>query len=197
MTAETLIPAWVGPGFEESALVARILAVVIVLRVGNATASVILKGAGEHRMLAYNNAAVALANLGLSIAWIGRYGLAGVAFGTLIPVAGGTILNLWPRACRLAGIGAGEAFRSAVWPALWPLPFLIGTFIGVRAVLPDGVAAAMVSAAAGGICYAVVALGFGLTAGERALYAAKAERYFWTRKSLEATSVPSSRISIR
>jgi O-antigen/teichoic acid export membrane protein len=145
-----------------------------VLRVGNATASVILKGAGEHRMLAYNNAAVALANIALSLAWVGPYGLAGVALGTLIPVAGGTMLNLWPRACRRAGMATGEAFRAAAWPALWPLPLLLITCAGLRAILPPGTGWALLAGAAGTLCYAAVALRFALSRRERTAYLSKA-----------------------
>jgi hypothetical protein len=49
MLAAPLIHAWVGPRFDESVLVAQILVFVVAIRVGNATATTLLKGAGEHR----------------------------------------------------------------------------------------------------------------------------------------------------
>ena len=61
LLADPLIRAWVGPKFEESILVAQILIVVVAIRVGNATATTVLKGAGQHRLLAFTNAGTALA----------------------------------------------------------------------------------------------------------------------------------------
>lgn len=174
MTADAVIPAWVGPGFEGSVPIARILVLVIALRVGNATATVLLKGAGEHRVLAFNNAAVALANLALSILWIRGFGLVGVAFGTLLPLAAGSILNLWPRTCQRVGLRPTDAFRRTVWPAVWPLAWMVAVVAALRAIMPPGPLPALVSAAAGVICYAVITLAFAMSRHERATYLAKA-----------------------
>ena len=56
LLADPLIRAWVGPKFIDSIVVTQILICVIAIRVGNATATTVLKGAGEHRMLAFTNA---------------------------------------------------------------------------------------------------------------------------------------------
>jgi len=126
LLARPLVLSWVGPRFTESILVAQILIAVVAIRVGNATATTLLKGAGEHRMLAFANAGGALANVALSLLWIRRFGLIGQAYGTLIPVAVTSALILWPAACRRVGIGTMEAFRTAVWPTLWPVLVLPG-----------------------------------------------------------------------
>ena len=60
LLAGPLIRAWVGPKFDESIVVAQILIVVVAIRVGNATATTVLKGAGQHRLLAFTNAGTAL-----------------------------------------------------------------------------------------------------------------------------------------
>ena len=80
-----------------------------------------LKGAGQHRLLAFTNAGTALGNIALSLLWIRHYGLVGQAMGTLIPVALASIFVLWPAACRRVGVGVGAAFAEAVWPTLWPV----------------------------------------------------------------------------
>ena len=72
LLARPLILAWVGPAFDESIAVTQILIVVITIRVGNSTATTVLKGAGCHRLLAFSNGGTALANVGLSLLWIER-----------------------------------------------------------------------------------------------------------------------------
>src|SRR5262249_19217208 len=49
MLAEPLVEAWVGPGFMGSVAIIYALAAAVVMRVGTATASTLLKGAGRHR----------------------------------------------------------------------------------------------------------------------------------------------------
>jgi O-antigen/teichoic acid export membrane protein len=64
LLADPLIRAWVGPKFVDSIIVAQILTCVVAIRVGNATATTVLKGAGHHRLLAYTNAGTALGHAG-------------------------------------------------------------------------------------------------------------------------------------
>ena len=103
LLADPLIRAWVGPKFVDSIVVAQILIAVVAIRVGNATATTVLKGAGQHRLLAFTNAGTALGNVALSLLWIRHYGLVGQAMGTLVPVALTSIFVLWPAACRRVG----------------------------------------------------------------------------------------------
>jgi O-antigen/teichoic acid export membrane protein len=87
LLADPLIYGWVGPDFAASVPIAQILAIVIVFRVGNAPSSVVLKGAGRHKLLAISSAGIALTNLSLSLWWIRTYGLPGQAVATLIPLS--------------------------------------------------------------------------------------------------------------
>jgi O-antigen/teichoic acid export membrane protein len=168
-----LVQAWVGPKFSESIVVAQILIGVVAIRVGNATATTVLKGAGQHRLLAFSNAGAALANVALSLLWIRRYGLVGQAFGTLVPVAFTSIAVLWPAACRRVGIGTAEAFRYAVWPTLWPLAAMAIVLIPLRDALPARLYAVAFAGAAGSLAYAIAFLAFAVKRDERELYVAK------------------------
>jgi len=168
-----LVHAWVGPKFDQSVVVAQILIVVVAIRVGSATATTVLKGAGEHRLLAFANAGAAVANVALSLLWIRRYGLIGQAVGTLVPVAFTSIVILWPAACRRVGIGTGAAFRYAVWPTLWPLVAMAITLIPFRDALPTRLFAVALAGAGGAIGYAVTFLAFAVKRDERQLYLAK------------------------
>src|SRR5262245_33824597 len=79
MMAWPLVQAWVGPAFSGSAIVLQLLAITVIVRVGTATSTTLLKGAGQHRLVAFTNAVAAIANLALSIAMIRPFGLPGVA----------------------------------------------------------------------------------------------------------------------
>ena len=172
LMADPLIRRWVGADFAASVPIVRILAIVVIFRVGSAPASVVLNGAGRHRLLALANAATALTSVGLSLLWIRSYGLPGQAWATLIPVAVTTLGVVFPAACRRAGVSVAAAFRDAVWPVVWPLPVMILVVMALRAVLPMTIPTVMLAAAAGALCYAAVFLGFAVGPIERAHYLA-------------------------
>jgi O-antigen/teichoic acid export membrane protein len=183
-----LIQSWVGPRFTESIVVAQILICVVAIRVGNATATTVLKGAGEHRLLAFANAGAALANVALSLLWIRRFGLIGQAYGTLIPVAVTSIAVLWPAACRRVGIGALEAFRCAVWPTLWPVAAMALVIIPLRDALPARLYSVALAGAAGAIAYAVTFLALAVKRDERRVYLAKATEIVRARRQVAAAA---------
>jgi O-antigen/teichoic acid export membrane protein len=183
-----LIQSWVGPRFTESIVVAQILICVVAIRVGNATATTVLKGAGEHRLLAFANAGAALANVALSLLWIRRFGLIGQAYGTLIPVAVTSIAVLWPAACRRVGIGALEAFRCAVWPTLWPVAAMALVIIPLRDALPARLYSVALAGAAGAIAYAVTFLALAVKRDERRVYLAKVTEIVRARRQVAAAA---------
>lgn len=150
---DPLVSAWVGPQFASSVTVARILALVVFVRVADATAATVLKGGGLHRRLAAINFSTAVANLGISLALVGRYGLPGVAVGTLIPVTATAVFAIFPSACRLVGLPVTAVLRQGVWPALWPgaaTALLLG--LG-RDMVPPSMAAVALAGSAAGVFY--------------------------------------------
>lgn len=190
LLADPLIRGWVGPGFAASVPIAQILAIVVIFRVGNAPASVVLKGAGRHPLLALASAGMALTNVGLSLWWIRSYGLPGQALATLIPVSAVTTFVLFPAACRLAGVGVGSAVRQAIWPVMWPLPVMIAVVMVLREVLPMRLPLVVLSAAAGALCYAAVFIAFAVGRAERADYIMKLRAAARWRQPLAPPEVP-------
>src|SRR6185295_15757446 len=95
-------------------------ALTVIIRVGNATAMTVLKGAGRHRLVAFANMATALVNLSLSVAIVRPFGLPGVAIGTLVPVTFTAYFVIFPAGCRRVQLPIAHAFAEAAWPALWP-----------------------------------------------------------------------------
>jgi O-antigen/teichoic acid export membrane protein len=176
MLAGPLVHAWLGRNADKVAgciPVLQILAVAVAIRVGNATGNTLLKGAGEHRLVAWVNLGTGVVNAVLSIALIKRFGLPGVAWGTLIPIAFSALFILNPAACRRVGIPASRAFVQSVLPALWPALVMAGLLAFTRHISSGTLLAVACQAAAGGVLY--LALFFTLAIGrrDRADYVAK------------------------
>ena len=131
LTARPLVLLWVGPQFTDSVNVIYILSIVVALRVGNATSSVILKGSDLHKFLAFSNLGMALGNLVLSILLVRVYGLIGVALGTLIPMVVLATCVTFPAACRRVQLPVWKVAWKAVVPAVWPA-IVMGGFILLR-----------------------------------------------------------------
>jgi O-antigen/teichoic acid export membrane protein len=169
LLADLVVAAWVGPRFEGSVAVVRLLAMVVAIRIGANTSYAVLKGAGHHKFAAASSVAVAVSNLILSILFVGPLGLVGVALGTAIPVAAASMLVLVPKACWRAGLPLTAFIRRAVWPALWPAIPTALLVLGVRTALP-GLAAVLVGSAAGGLLYAALFLGLAVGDHDRRRY---------------------------
>lgn len=145
LLAHPLLQAWIGaslgPSVVHTATIVQVLAAVVIIRVGCSTSSVVLKGAGMHRTLTGLVGGMAVANITLSIALIGPFGLTGVALGTVVPVAAVSLLGMVPLAARRVNISLFRLFREAVWPALWPAAFAGGLVLFTRSRLPAGLLA--------------------------------------------------------
>lgn len=174
LTAHHVVHAWVGAEFAESAVVLQLLAVVVMIRVGSATAGTVLKGAGRHRLVAFTNVAAAVANLGLSVALVRPIGLPGVAIGTLVPIAIIAMAVLIPAACRRVGLTLGQVFARAIWPALWPVSVMVAFVLATEPVVPDTLAAQGLELVVAGTLYAAVFVLFALDRVERRFYLSQA-----------------------
>jgi O-antigen/teichoic acid export membrane protein len=162
--AYPLVDAWVGAKMIVAAPVIQILAVAVALRVGNATSTTLLKGAGQVRRVAMVNIITGLVNLVMSAALVGPMGLAGVAIGTLIPVAVASIWVLFPDACHRVELPIGQAFRRAVWPAAWPAVVTVTVLAGIRPYLGARLLGMVAGGAIGSLVYVVC---FVLAVGRR------------------------------
>jgi O-antigen/teichoic acid export membrane protein len=171
--ADPLIASWVGPQFSASILPAQILLTVVLVRVSTASANLILRGAGQHRLLAVTNATAAVVNVGLSIALVRPLGLVGVALGTIVPITVSTAFVLFPAACRRVNLPISRPLMRAIWPALWPAIVMVVLLRLGATVRPDGLRGLALHFAFGGLVYMGLFLTFALDADERRLYWAK------------------------
>jgi O-antigen/teichoic acid export membrane protein len=173
VVADPLIRSWVGPQFAGAVLPTRILLAVVLVRISTASAQMILKGAGLHRLLTYTNATTAVVNVLLSIALIRPFGLIGVALGTLIPVTIATVFVLYPAACRRVDLPLRRPLAQAIWPAMWPA-VVMGALLWVAQLgAPIGLFRVAIHLAAGGLLYVGLFVGLAMGAEER--------RFYWTK----------------
>jgi O-antigen/teichoic acid export membrane protein len=173
LLARPLVLAWVGPPFEGAVIVLQLLSVAVIVRVGNSTASTVLKGAGNHRLLAWANVSAALMNVALSIAIVKPLGLAGVALGTLIPVCAVSMLVVFPAGCRRVGMSVAQAVSQAVWPAVWPAGVMAGFVLATRDYIPDSLLAVAAAFIVAAVIYGTTFYFFGISAQERRFYTTK------------------------
>jgi O-antigen/teichoic acid export membrane protein len=176
LLAQPIVFAWVGPTFTGSVVILQILAVIVMVRIGNATGVTLLKGAGKHRVVSVTNIITALCNVGLSIAMVRPLGLVGVALGTLVPIAAACVFVLFPLACRRVELPVHAALLRGIWPAVWP-GVVMGLFIvATRPLVPLSLLAVAVECAAAGLVYGVTFVLFSLNAVERQFYLGKVAR---------------------
>ncbi len=126
---ETFIYLWMGP---EWAVAGRtslwILAAAQVVSFGHLTAREVLNGMALHRLNAKWYGVEAVANLLLSLALVGPFGIVGVAFGTALPHAIITGVVFPHVICRELQMRRRRFWLEAVVPGLLTtLPFVFGT----------------------------------------------------------------------
>lgn len=172
MLSDQLVTVWVGPKMLVSASVMRILAAMVILRVGSATSSTLLKGAGRVRYVAIVNIITGVSNLVLSIALIPALGIDGVAWGTLIPIACASMFLLWPAACLRVGVPLSQSVRRAIWPTVWPGMVTAAVLAVTRTAVPASFLTLLLQGGIAGLVYLSL---FGIALGrrDRALYSTK------------------------
>ena len=186
LTARPLVMMWVGPNFEGSINVIYILCIVVALRVGNATSTVILKGSGLHKILALSNLSMAGSNLVLSVVLVRWYGLIGVAIGTLIPMVVFSTFVVFPAACRRVQLSRWTVIRESVWPAAWPAMVMAAFILLTRSQSAGSWSLLFLQAIVAALIYAALFLRFAISRTERDWYFNKLKEVF-SRRSVRGT----------
>ena len=191
--ADPLMRVWLGAKAGDLAgavPVLQILTVAVAVRVGNATGTTLLKGTGKHRMLAAVNLATGVVNVALSAALIGPFGLAGVAYGTLVPIAVAAVVVLFPAACRHAGVPTAHVLVRGVVPAVWPVfPAALLMWV-LRDLAEPRLATLVLEGAAGAAVYFGLFIGIAIGARDRALYVQRVRELIGRRNRAVAPKSP-------
>jgi O-antigen/teichoic acid export membrane protein len=133
----TFIGVWMGPQYsQQSGTVLAILATALLFSLNNTTASAIAWGIEKHKTVAKWAIGEAIANLTLSVVLALKYGIYGVAIGTLAPSLV-VHLILWPRyVSRLIDVTYREVFRNVWGPVfLCAVPFAAASY-AVEVIVP-------------------------------------------------------------
>ena len=171
--ADPVITGWIGTEFRAAAPVLQLLALVVLVRVGTATASTVLAGGGHLRLLSYSNLAAAGVNVALSVVLIRTHGLPGVAFATLLPVTIRACAVLIPVSCSRVGMPVKAFIMTAVWPAAWPAVPALALLIAVRDTASLSLGHAVLHGAAVAVLYWIVFLGVAINREDRNRYIGK------------------------
>ncbi len=171
--ADRLVQAWVGPSFAASAVILQLLSLIVIIRVGAATATTLLKGGGRHRLIALTNLAMGVVNVALSVVLVHWFGLVGVALGTLLPIAVGTLFVVFPVCCRRVDVSFARAIAEGIWPAVWPAAVMSGYVVLTRGFLGESLVGVGAEMSLASLVYVATFLFFGITPAERRLYMSK------------------------
>jgi O-antigen/teichoic acid export membrane protein len=118
--AGPLLAAWVGPAYEEYAGLVLIIVLAGLIDTSQWPAGLILQGMGRHRPLGWLSLGTGIANLVLSVTLVQRFGLTGVAVGTLIPTTIVCLGFILPYTTSVLNVSAPVALRQMLLPAFLP-----------------------------------------------------------------------------
>jgi O-antigen/teichoic acid export membrane protein len=173
LLADAVVLGWTGPRYASAAIIVKILAMVVLVRVGSWTANTVLLGAGSHQLVAVSNSITAAINIALSVLFIRWWGLPGVAIATLVPVTIRAVAIVIPVACARVGMSLTTFFSTAVWPAAWPALAVLSGLAIVRNPHSTSLFYALLQGAIAGLFYTILFVGVAIGPRDRTRYLGK------------------------
>jgi O-antigen/teichoic acid export membrane protein len=132
------IVRWMGPRYFDSYLVLVLLVVGVTVSLWQGPSVSLLYAISKHKFYAIFNSIEGVANLVLSLVFVHRYGMYGVALGTLIPILITRIVIQPIYVCRVANIEYLEyARRSLRTLAFVALSLVIPVLLSIRFAAPN------------------------------------------------------------
>jgi O-antigen/teichoic acid export membrane protein len=133
-------------------------------------AGFVLQGMARHSPLAAMTIGSGVANLILSILLVQRFGLTGVALGTLLPTTIICLGFVTPYAMRVIGTSARDMYTKVLLPTLLPVIPMSIIIIVLRVVIqPSSLIMILLVGAAGPLVYFAVYLRMGANEFERGI----------------------------
>jgi O-antigen/teichoic acid export membrane protein len=125
------IVRWMGPRFADSYVVFLVMGMALMVQALMLMANNVLYALARHRPYAIASACEAAANVALSILFARRYGMAGVALGTAIPLLANQLIFTPFYTCRVVGLDVRRFYVPLVRVAVVTGGFLWILWIGV------------------------------------------------------------------
>jgi O-antigen/teichoic acid export membrane protein len=166
-----ILKLWVGDAFAGYGTVVTLLTVAAIIDVSSNPAAYVLQSIELHAPMAWMALGSGVANVGLSIALVGSYGINGVATATLIASTVEITLFVVPYAARTLGVSLKEFVSQVVLRLAVPAIALAGLLAGGAAIL--AVTSVLRLAVVVGVAiagYLLLYIAFGADAFERAAF---------------------------
>jgi O-antigen/teichoic acid export membrane protein len=185
LDGRVILRLWVGQRFVSSYSLLVILTVGALCALAQLASPQLLIAMGRHRAFGIWTLGEGLANLALSIYWARRFGLAGVALGTMVPLLA-VKLTLQPwYTLRVAGISWRDYMAKAMGAPLLTCALFLGIGWLCNAAFPGQSLVFLIGTVAWQIpVFAALAYWIGLTAADRDLVRSRAIQIFPQRLAL-------------
>lgn len=169
--AEPILALWVGSAYAEYAGLVWILVAALMFDTAQWPAVLVLQGMNRHQIFAVTSLITGIANVALSIALIPRFGLMGVALGTLIPAAIEMTLVIFPYAFRVIRVNPVRFLKATVLPTVLPSA-LMGVFLFIISTSLEisGIFSLIILGTAAILLYALIYLLYPANELERKLF---------------------------
>jgi O-antigen/teichoic acid export membrane protein len=131
-----ILKLWVGNAFAGYGTVVTLLAVAAIVDLPSNPAAYVLQSIERHGPIAWMALGSGVANVGLSVALVGPYGINGVAAATLVASTAEIALFVIPYAARVLGVPLREFASEVVLRLATPAVVLAGLLTGGAAILP-------------------------------------------------------------
>jgi O-antigen/teichoic acid export membrane protein len=168
--AVPILSVWVGSQYADQGYLVAILTAASLIMTSQRPGVAILQGIAKHRPLAWMIVSSGVGNLVLSVLLVQRFGLVGVAVGTLVPTAvvySGLVLRY---TLQTLDIRLASWLGDVVWPTAAPAVPAAAVLFALRPLLAaPSLPVLVVVAAAGLLTYALVYLAIGAADFERNL----------------------------
>lgn len=175
--AGPILSVWVGNAYARYAHLVVILTAATLIDLILWPAGGILKVMARYRLVLISAATTALVNVALSVVLALRFGVTGVALGTLIPAAIEAFGFVLPYAMRILAVDARTALRSLLLPPLLPATPIALVLIVVRRVIsPSSLFQLSLVAVCTVVLYAGLYMAISASAAEREACQAVARR---------------------
>ncbi len=129
---KAFITRWMGTAYTDAYNILAILIIGILFNTIQMASAALLYGLSRHRFYSIVVCSEGVANLLLSMLLVGRYGIAGVAMGTTIPLLVTNILIIPVYTCRVIGIGLGRYVRGVLCAAALGAAVHAGSWFVIR-----------------------------------------------------------------
>jgi O-antigen/teichoic acid export membrane protein len=167
----SILSLWVGSAFGGYGDVVAILAASAVFDLSMYPAVAVLQSIERHQPLAWIALGTGVVNVLLSIAFVGPFGVVGVATATLVATAGATTIFVMPYAVRTLGVSLRDVAREVLLRLTIPLAILAALLIGASRAVPVTSAFRLAAVVVGALaCYALVYAAVGAGPVEREAY---------------------------